>query len=120
MNEAYLSGLRESWEEYLMTGQGGWQDMQGNDHSYREGPKGTMYNWQTQIQQQTFERLKYMVSILLPSEKARNDALTALDKYQLQFMQGKYSAVLDIDLGLGDTINQWAKMFLFMGLARMF
>lgn len=121
MNEAYLSGLRESWESYLLYGNGGWQDPEtGVFHSYREGPKGQMYNWQTQVQQQTFEKLKYLVSTMLPSQKSRNDALTALDRYQKQFMEGKYSAVLDLDLGLGETVNQWAKMILFMSLAKMF
>lgn len=120
-NEAYLSGLRGQWQDYLMTGQGGWQDPEtGVFHSFREGPQGTMYHWQTQSQEQTFERLKYLVSTILPSQKARNDALTALDRYQKQFMEGKYSAVLDLDLGLGDTVNQWAKMILFMSLAKMF
>lgn len=119
-NEAYMTGNQSAWQEYLLTGQGGWQDSDGTFHSYSEGPQGQMYKWNTQIAQQNFERLKFMVSSIMPSQKARTDALTQLDKYQKEFMEGKYSAVLDIDLGLGETVNQWAKMILFMSLAKMF
>lgn len=109
--------LENAWNDYLLHGD---NMIYGDPTRMVNGPKATTYKYQQDQMFQNVEKTKYMISSLLPSQTARQKALKALDEYQLEFMQGKYSAVLDIDLGLGDTVNQWAKMIMFMALAKVF
>lgn len=104
--------LENMWNHYLL-GSPGFE-------SIANSPRGRLYQTQSDIKEQEFEKIKFLVGSLLPAQADRQRALKALDDYQLQFMQGRYGAVLDIDLGLGDTVNQWARLILFMGLAQMF
>lgn len=104
--------LENMWNNYLL-GSPGFE-------SVANSPRGKLYRTQSDIKEQEFEKIKFLVGSLLPVQADRQQALKALDDYQLQFMQGKYDAALNLDLGLGETVNQWAKMILFMSMARMF
>lgn len=112
MGEASKLSLENVWNNFLL-GTPGYEDIVNS-------PRGAMYKTQQDIKNQEFEKIKFMVGSLLPSQEQRNRALSALDDKQLEIMSGKYDAVLDIDLGLGDTVNQWARMIMFMALVRMF
>ena len=107
--DAGVARYNELWNQYLMTGEG----------PFVGSPRATTYKYQQDLAQQNYERVKFMVASLLPEQANRQRALTELDKYQLEFMQGKYDAVLDIDLGLGAKVNQWARMLMFIALAQM-
>lgn len=106
------------WDEILKLGPS--SDESTRSWKIGQGPRFSLYKTQSDIKEQEFEKIKFLVSSLLPAQADRQRALTALDDYQLQFMQGKYDAALNLDLGLGETVNQWAKMILFMSMARMF
>lgn len=106
------------WDEILKLGPS--SDETTRSWAIGQGPRYSLYKMQSDIKEQEFEKIKFLVGSLLPAQADRQQALKALDDYQLQFMQGKYDAALNLDLGLGETVNQWAKMILFMSMARMF
>lgn len=83
-------------------------------------PRATTYQYQQDLTYQNWERAKFIVSNLLPAQEERQRALKALDDKQYEIMSGKTSAILDIDLGLGEKVNQWARLVLFMSMAKMF
>lgn len=108
--------LQNEWDSLLLEGPG---DENSRSEFLSRGPRYQLWSLQKDTAMQNYERMKFMVSSMLPTQEARQRALTELDKYQLDFMKGKYGAVLDIDLGLGDTVNQWARMLMFIALAQM-
>lgn len=117
MADAGTARSNELWNQYLMSGEGpfGERDENGKFIS----PRTRMNNYQMDQKFWDVERVKFMVNSLLPSQQARNAALTALDNYQLDMMNGKYGAVLDVKTGLGETVDNWVRLIMFMAIARM-
>lgn len=113
---AFAQKLENSWNDWLLHGD---NMIYGDASRLPFGPQASMYKTQLDIKTKEFEKIKFMISSLLPAQADRTKALQALDEMQLDLMQGKYSAVLDVDLGLGQTVNQWARLILFMAMARM-
>lgn len=115
--------MNNAWLDYMLHGD---NMIYGDANRMVNGPKATTYGLQqnvlrNQIDEGTWEikRLKFMVNSLLPSQEARNQALKALDDYQLNMMQGKFGAILDVKTGLGETVDNWLRLIMFMALARM-
>lgn len=115
--DAGTARYNELWNQYLMTGEGPFGTV-GEDGKLIS-PRARMNNYQIDQRYWDIERVKFMVNSLLPSQEARNNALTALDKYQLDMMNGKYGAVLDVHTGLGETVDNWVRLIMFMAMARM-
>lgn len=116
--EAGTARFNELWNEYLMTGSGpfGHRD---EETGQLVSPRAIQFKNQNDLTVQNMERVKFMVNSLLPTQEARQKALTALDKYQYDMMQGKYGAILDVHTGLGDTVDNWVRLIMFMALAKM-
>lgn len=116
--EANAAQYNALWNEYLMTGSGPFGFIDENTGKLTS-PRATQYKYQTDLTEQNFERVKFMVNSLLPTQEARQQALTALDRYQYDMMHGRYGAVLDVHTGLGETVDQWVQLIMFMALAKM-
>lgn len=115
--DAGTARYNELWNEYLMTGNGPFGEV-GSDGRL-VSPRARLNNYQMDQRYWDIQRVKFMVNSLLPSQEARNNALTALDKYQLEMMDGKYGAVLDVHTGLGEQVDNWVRLIMFMAMARI-
>lgn len=115
--EAGSARYNELWNQYLMTGSGPFGEI-GPDGKL-VSPRSQQYKYQSDLTAQNIDRVKFMVNSLLPTQQARQQALTALDRYQYDMMHGRYGAVLDVHTGLGETVDQWVQLIMFMALAKM-
>lgn len=108
--------MENAWLDYMLHGD---NMIYGDSTRMVNGPRAQLLKYQQDEKYWDIARVKFMVNSLLPSQEARNNALTALDKYQLDMMNGKYGAVLDIHTGLGETVDNWVRLIMFMAMARM-
>lgn len=116
-SDAATARYNEFWNQYLMTGSGPFSEK--GENGLPISPRVSTYGYQQDQAYWNVERVKFMVNALLPSQEARNRALTSLDQYQLDMMNGKYGAVLDVKTGLGETVDNWVRLIMFMAMARM-
>lgn len=108
--------MNNSWLDYMLHGD---NMIYGDASRLPYGPKASLLKNQQDEQYWNIERMKFMVNSLMPTQQARQASLKALDDYQLSMMQGKFSAVLDIHTGLGETVDNWLRLIMFMAIARM-
>ena len=91
--------------------------LQGRTELPSDAPAVTRYQNQTDIQEQQIERLRAMVK-MIPDQKARTVALTALDEYRLQILKGQNDAILNIHTG-NETADSFLKAFLYFGMSAL-
>lgn len=108
--------MENSWNDWLLHGD---NMIYGDSSRLPYGPRATMYQTQQNSKDAEWRKLEFMVGSLMPSQKEANDALTRLRENQADIQDGKFGAVLDIDLGLGPKVNQWARLIIFLAMARM-
>lgn len=87
--------LTNEWNDYLLHGE---NTIYGDANRMVSGPKATMYKYQTWTQYQRYEQLKAIVATI-PDQQKRTQALTALDEYRKQIMEGQYGAIMNIHTG---------------------
>lgn len=108
--------LTNAWNDWLLHGD---NMIYGDPSRLVSGPRATMYQNDIASRKNALDRGIFLLNNILPLQKEGQEALNKLRNNQSELYENKYSAILDLDLGLGDKVNQWAKLFLFFALARM-
>lgn len=115
--------MENAWNDWLLHGD---NMIYGDSSRLPYGPRAQQFQNQMgltanqrDLTDWNIKRVKFMVNSLLPTQEARQKALTALDQYQYDMMQGKYGAILDVHTGLGETVDNWVRLIMFMALAKM-
>ena len=116
--------LSNAWQDYLLHGD---NMIYGDASRLPLGPAAKRYNEQTGLihnqsltAQENYQRLLYLVQEIMPQNKEAQESLKKLRDQQFEIMDGKFGAISSLDFGLGETFNQWARMFMFIALAQMF
>lgn len=116
--------LSNAWQDYLLHGE---NMIYGDASRLPSGPAATRYTEQTGLihnqsltAQENYQRLLYLVQEIMPQNKEAQESLKKLRDQQFEIMDGKFGAISSLDFGLGETFNQWARMFMFIALAQMF
>lgn len=97
--------LSNEWNELLLTGPS--SDPETRSYLIGQGPRFKMYQNQQQAVAERINQLKAAIS-LIPDQRERMKALTALEAYRLQILRGQNDALLNIDTG-NDTVDSWLK-----------
>lgn len=108
--------LNNEWTDYLNHGE---NMIYGDTTRLVNGPRALLNSQEQALKAQQWRRMEYMITTLMPDQHSATQALTTLRENQAAIQDGKYGAVLDIDLGLGEKVNQWARLIIFMTLAKM-
>lgn len=87
--------LSNEWDDYLLHGE---NMIYGDAQRMVNGPRSTMYRYQMDTQNQRYKQLVAICNAI-PDQQARTKALTALDEYRKQILEGQYGAVLNINTG---------------------
>lgn len=110
--------LTASHQETAMQLQNWWNMwLQGRLELPEDAPAVTRYQNQNDIQAQQIERLTALVK-MIPDQRARTAALTALDKYRLEILKGQNDAILNIHTG-NETADSFLKAFLYFGMSAL-
>lgn len=116
--------LSNAWQDYLLHGD---NMIYGDASRLPLGPAAQRYSEQTGLIRnqklsayENYQRLVFLVDEIMPQNKEAQESLKKLRDQQFEIMDGKFGAISSLDFGLGETFNQWARMFLFIALAQMF
>lgn len=104
MQRSQSEALSNYWNQYLL-------GMSGEGSTIPGSPRARMYQFQSDTQQQRYEQLRAVVS-MIPDQQERTRALRALDDYRLQILQGQYSAIMNISTG-SQGVDSFLKMLGF-------
>lgn len=105
--------LNNAWNDYLLHGD---NMIYGDTTRIPTGPRATMFRYQMDTQQQRYEQLRAAVGAI-DDQRARTQALKALDDYRLQIMQGQYGALYSISTG-NNTVDAFLRMLGFYLLGK--
>lgn len=109
MNSAEAGALRNRWESWLL-------GLLDDDDIVPEAPKRVAWETQQNINDKKFEQLKAVISSI-GDARLRTQALTQLDKYRYQIMQGQYGFINNLNTG-NSTLDGFLKMLGYWLLAR--
>lgn len=115
--------LTNEWNDWLLHGD---NMIYGDSTRIPNGPGATRYNNQSaliknqsDLARENFNRVLYLVQNIMPHSERAEKALADLREKQGEIMDGKFGAIADVDFGLGETFNKWARMFMFIALAQL-
>lgn len=97
--------LANEWNEFLLLGPS--DDPDTRSFAIGQGPRATMYRSQQQAVATRIEQLEAAIS-LIPDQRERMKALTALEAYRLQILRGQNDAILNVDTG-DKALDGWIK-----------
>lgn len=116
--------LDNAWQDYLLHGD---NMIYGDSTRLPFGPAAKRYKAQSDligkqgdVAYWNYKRLEYLVQNVMPQTKEAQESLKKLRDQQWEIMNGKFGAINSMDFGLGETFNQWARMFMFIALAQLF
>lgn len=95
---------KNDWLLYYIYGPG----MGPNSPAVETGPRAQEQKLSLDLMTERINQLKELVRSVYPSEVERNKALTALDAYRQQIMEGQNDAILNISTG-NDVADAWIR-----------
>lgn len=89
--------------------------LQGREDLPADAPAVVRYQKQTDYQDAQIRRMEAYIK-MIPDQRARTAALTALDDYRLKILQGQNDAILNINTG-NSTADAFLRAFLYFGMS---
>lgn len=105
--------LRNAWDDWLLHGD---NMIYGDSTRLPQGPRASLYRTQIDINEKKFEQLRAVIASI-GDTRLRTQALTDLDKYRYQILQGQYGFINNINTG-NHTVDSFFKMLGYWLLAR--
>ena len=102
--------LNNLWQQWLL----GRTDDSGVP---KEAPQRKLWETQYNSADANFRRLQALAG-LIPDQKARTQALKALDDKRLAIMQGQNDAVLNIHTG-NPTVDSWLRALMYFAMSKL-
>lgn len=87
--------MENAWNDWLLHGD---NMIYGDSTRLPNGPRASLYRTQMDINTKKFEQLRAVVN-MIPDQQARLKALSDLDTYRYQIMQGQYGFLNSIHTG---------------------
>lgn len=107
--------MANDWNAYLTYGPSFHESY--DPKQVQSSPRSQMYNLQANTQEQNYYRLRALVD-LIPEQKARTEALKALDVKRMEILKGQNDAVLNIHTG-NATVDSWLKAIMFFAMSKL-
>lgn len=95
---------KNDWLLYYIYGPG----MGPNSPAVESGPRAAEQRASLDLMNERINQLQELVKTVYPSEVERNKALSALDNYRQQIMEGQNDAILNISTG-NDVADAWVR-----------
>lgn len=95
-----------------------WLLGRGSDGSVPpESAQRRMYEYNLESTKQNYERVRALAA-MIPDQRAREQALKALDDKRLEIMKGQNDAVLNIHTG-NPTVDSWLRALMYFAMSKL-